>query len=533
MTKRNSITIALALLLLGAAGQAPAQSTVTGALQGIVADSTAAALPGVTVTISSDALVARTKTTVTDTRGVYRFPSLPVGIYAVSAELRGFRPVKKDGARVSLGAVARRQPDALARIRDRGGDRHRRGAGRQRRRQRRLLEPDVGVPGAPAALARREQPRQPGPRRELRPRLRQHRGADARLQPGRRERLEPGLGGALGPHESRLDQGDPGRGPRGARRVRRIHRSRVQPGHEVGEQQRPGRLRRLLHGRRPRLDERPGERGGNRSPPLHDGFGLRPQPQPRRPRDQGPPLVLRLRAVRERRHDPLLPGLLARSRSGRTSTTRSTATWESSRTRRRRGPSSSGWRSSTTVSSTTGARGAPPLDRSAYPGVAELGIQRHGGEPPELDELPQRQAHRLLRPRRPSPELRSGQARAQRRLDRLRVGQRGLHPEAEGRSGRPSTRAGRSSPTASSAAATRTPSSSARTTSGAPTTSSSRATAASATTTAPRAVRAQPPTSGRPPTSRTRPAPPIPPTGETRSSSTRSSAASTSTPRIR
>lgn len=103
MTKRTSITIALALLLLCAAGQAPAQSTVTGALQGVVADPAAAPLPGVTVTISSDALVAGTKTTVTDTRGLYRFPSLPVGIYSVSAELRGFRPVKKDGARVSLG----------------------------------------------------------------------------------------------------------------------------------------------------------------------------------------------------------------------------------------------------------------------------------------------------------------------------------------------------------------------------------------------------------------------------------------------
>lgn len=103
MTKRTTTIIALTLLLLSPAGQAPAQSTVTGALQGVVADPGAAPLPGVTVTIASDALVARTKTTVTDTRGAYRFPSLPVGIYAISAELRGFRPVKKDGARVSLG----------------------------------------------------------------------------------------------------------------------------------------------------------------------------------------------------------------------------------------------------------------------------------------------------------------------------------------------------------------------------------------------------------------------------------------------
>lgn len=103
MTKRNTIAIALALVLLCAAGPAPAQSTVTGALQGVVADASSGALPGVTVTITSDALVAGKKSTVTDTRGIYRFPSLPVGMYAVSAELPGFRPTKKDGVRISLG----------------------------------------------------------------------------------------------------------------------------------------------------------------------------------------------------------------------------------------------------------------------------------------------------------------------------------------------------------------------------------------------------------------------------------------------
>ncbi|MHB1046878.1 MAG: TonB-dependent receptor [Thermoanaerobaculia bacterium] len=103
MTKRNCITIALALVLLCAAGPAPAQSTVTGALQGVVTDPASVPLPGVTVTISSDALVAGTKSAVTDARGGYRYPSLPVGIYSISAELPGFRPARKEGVRVSLG----------------------------------------------------------------------------------------------------------------------------------------------------------------------------------------------------------------------------------------------------------------------------------------------------------------------------------------------------------------------------------------------------------------------------------------------
>lgn len=103
MTSRRGIALALVLLVLGLACPASAQSTVSGGLQGVVADPASAALPGVTVTVASDALVSGKKSTVTDARGVYRFPSLPPGIYAISAELPGFRPAKKEGVRISLG----------------------------------------------------------------------------------------------------------------------------------------------------------------------------------------------------------------------------------------------------------------------------------------------------------------------------------------------------------------------------------------------------------------------------------------------
>ena len=105
MTQRRGITIVLALLVCALAPRAGAQSTVAGGLQGAVTDQTGVAIPGATVTVASDALVAATKTAVTDGSGRYRFPSLPPGIYAVSAELSGFRPVRKDGVRVSLGQV--------------------------------------------------------------------------------------------------------------------------------------------------------------------------------------------------------------------------------------------------------------------------------------------------------------------------------------------------------------------------------------------------------------------------------------------
>ena len=237
---------------------------------------------------------------------------------------------------------------------------------RQRRRQRRLLEPDVGVPRAPAALARREQPRQPGPRRELRPRLRQHRGADARLQPRRRERLEPGLGGALGPHESRLDQGDPGRRTRRARRVRRIHRSRVQPRHEVGRQQRPGRLRRLLHGRRPRSRRTPrrARQGTALLPSTTDSdFDFSANLG-------GPAIKDRLWYFASAQYanavsTPYYRGSSPESQRRGRRRHEAPLHGEAHVPGDRKGPSSSGWRSSTTASSTTAAREALLLSTAA------------------------------------------------------------------------------------------------------------------------------------------------------------------------
>ena len=91
------------LSLLGLAGALAAQSTVSGSLQGKVRDAEGGPLPGVTVTVLSDALVARQQVTVTDERGSYRFPSLPVGAYVVQAELSGFQAVRQEGVRVQLG----------------------------------------------------------------------------------------------------------------------------------------------------------------------------------------------------------------------------------------------------------------------------------------------------------------------------------------------------------------------------------------------------------------------------------------------
>jgi hypothetical protein len=103
MGSTRKITAVLTLLLFVLAGSALAQSKTSGAVQGTVKDADGAVLPGVTVTAYSDALVSGSQIAVTDERGVYRFPSLPVGNYRIEASLSGFNGVKRPGVRIALG----------------------------------------------------------------------------------------------------------------------------------------------------------------------------------------------------------------------------------------------------------------------------------------------------------------------------------------------------------------------------------------------------------------------------------------------
>jgi Carboxypeptidase regulatory-like domain len=83
--------------LTRAAGQAV--TTTTGAVSGKVTDSTGAALPGVTITISSEAVIGNrgTRSAVTSADGLYRFPALPPGEYSLLFTLEGFRAVRREG----------------------------------------------------------------------------------------------------------------------------------------------------------------------------------------------------------------------------------------------------------------------------------------------------------------------------------------------------------------------------------------------------------------------------------------------------
>ena len=66
-------------------GSAFAQTSTTGSIEGIVTDSTGAAVPGVTVRVTSPNLISPQSAT-TDDNGHYKVLNLPPGRYSVLVE---------------------------------------------------------------------------------------------------------------------------------------------------------------------------------------------------------------------------------------------------------------------------------------------------------------------------------------------------------------------------------------------------------------------------------------------------------------
>lgn len=106
MSRRIRIQIvpALLLLLLSAIGGfAGAQSqATTGTIEGIATDQTGAVLPGVEVTLKN-VETGITRAVVTDDRGSFRGPLLPLGHYDVTAELSGFATYRQVGVTLTVG----------------------------------------------------------------------------------------------------------------------------------------------------------------------------------------------------------------------------------------------------------------------------------------------------------------------------------------------------------------------------------------------------------------------------------------------
>ena len=99
--------LALWAVVIGMSVPAAAQTitATTGAINGIVIDSTTAVVPGVLVSLSGPSLLT-TQTTVTNEAGAYHFSGVPPGDYALLFELVNFATVVRDGIHVGLGFTA-------------------------------------------------------------------------------------------------------------------------------------------------------------------------------------------------------------------------------------------------------------------------------------------------------------------------------------------------------------------------------------------------------------------------------------------
>src|SRR5262245_51319670 len=104
MTRVN-LVVFFARALLAREAAAQTVTSTTGAINGIVTDTTKAVLPGVTVTLSGAAMMG-TNVAVTDQSGGFRFSTLPIGDYKLLFELAGFGAVSREGIRVSVGFTA-------------------------------------------------------------------------------------------------------------------------------------------------------------------------------------------------------------------------------------------------------------------------------------------------------------------------------------------------------------------------------------------------------------------------------------------
>ena len=104
-TRLGACVFCIALLLLPGAAW-PALGQPLGSIEGTVSDAQALAVPGATVTLESEALIAP-QLTVTLVDGSYRFRALGRGSYDLTFELPGFRTLVREGVIVEGGRVIR------------------------------------------------------------------------------------------------------------------------------------------------------------------------------------------------------------------------------------------------------------------------------------------------------------------------------------------------------------------------------------------------------------------------------------------
>ncbi len=94
--------VVLAVVLGAMPGRADAQSAIVGTVR----DAQGGVLPGVTVEVTSPAIIAGTKTATTDATGQYQVVDLRPGTYLVAFTLPGFQTLRRDGIQLSASFTA-------------------------------------------------------------------------------------------------------------------------------------------------------------------------------------------------------------------------------------------------------------------------------------------------------------------------------------------------------------------------------------------------------------------------------------------
>jgi hypothetical protein len=100
---RHMIFYLAAFTLLGAT---LAWASIAGSISGVVTDPSGAVISGATV-IATDTQTGIKNSVVTDSKGFYSFPSLPVGTYSVEVTLNGFKTFTKSGLVIDANSALR------------------------------------------------------------------------------------------------------------------------------------------------------------------------------------------------------------------------------------------------------------------------------------------------------------------------------------------------------------------------------------------------------------------------------------------
>ena len=107
MTHRSrSVARVLGVAMLLAAWVVTGQAQTQGGISGPVTDSSGAAIPGATVTVTNTA-TSGTRNTTTNAEGLYTFPAVPPGFYELKVELQGFKTAEIRAFKVDVQQTVR------------------------------------------------------------------------------------------------------------------------------------------------------------------------------------------------------------------------------------------------------------------------------------------------------------------------------------------------------------------------------------------------------------------------------------------